>query len=147
MIRVEIGAADFDSGALLAELESLGGGGIASFTGVVRTEGEVAALTPRHYPGMTERVLTEMAEAARERWDLLGVAIVHRVGLLEAGARIVFVATAARHRHAALEACAFLIDRLNTDAQFWKTDRRADGRARGVVARDADAASRARWGG
>lgn len=145
MIRIELGGVDFDSGALLAELEKLGAGGVASFTGVVRGEGGVGALCLEHYPGLTERVMRDIAEQAVARWHLLGVTIVHRVGTLAPGERIVFAAAAAPHRHAALEACAFLIDRLKTEAPFWKKERFVDGREAWVEARDADAASRARW--
>lgn len=132
MIHVSIGEADFDSGALLGELEGLGGGGVASFTGIVRGDGGLSALTLSHYPGMTERALRAMAEDAAARWDLLGVTLVHRVGALAPGARIIFVGAAARHRHAALEACAWLIDRLKTDTPFWKKEHFADGRQRWV---------------
>ena len=94
MIRVEVGEPDFNAGALLAELEALGGGGVASFTGVVRGGGALASLRLHQYPGMTQRMLIELAEAAQARWSLLGATIVHRVGDLMPGARIVFVGTA-----------------------------------------------------
>lgn len=132
MIHVSIGEADFDSGALLGELEGLGGGGVASFTGIVRGEGGLAGLALSHYPGMTEQSLRDLADDALGRWNLLGVTIVHRVGALAPGARIVFVGTAARHRGAALEACTWLIDRLKTDAPFWKKERFTDGDERWV---------------
>ena len=55
-----------------------------------------------------------------------------------------FVAAAAAHRGAALEACAYLIDRLKTDAPFWKRETRG-GEARWVEARESDADAAARW--
>ena len=70
--------------------------------------------------------------------------IVHRVGAMVPGDTVVFVGTAARHRAAALEACAYLIDRLKTDAPFWKRETRADG-ARWVEQRDGDRDAAARW--
>ena len=78
------------------------------------------------------------------RWQLQAVTVVHRVGPMAPGERIVLVATAARHRHAALEACTFLIDRLKTDAPFWKRERRADG-ASWVEARTGDDGAADRW--
>jgi molybdopterin synthase catalytic subunit len=70
--------------------------------------------------------------------------MVHRVGVMVPGDRIVFVGTAAEHRREALEACAYLIDRLKTDAPFWKRERLGDD-ARWVEARDSDAAAAERW--
>lgn len=145
MRQVRVQPEDFDPGALSAALEALGGGGVATFTGLVRGEGGLAELRLDHYPGMTEAALAELAEAAATRWPLAGVTVVHRVGALAPGARIVFVGTASRHRAAALESCAFLIDALKTRAPFWKQERFADGTSRWVEARVADDAAAARW--
>ena len=145
MIRVAVGPEDFDAGALLDELGRTGGGGIANFIGIVRGEGDLVELRLDHYPGMTERVLTELAEQATSRWDLLGATIVHRIGPLVPGDRIVLVATAAHHRAAALEGCAFLIDQLKTEAPFWKHERFAGGEGRWVEARVTDEAAAERW--
>lgn len=144
MIRVRVQPEDFDSGAELGALEALGGGGVASFIGVVRGGGDLVAMTLDHYPGMTQNALEALAGEAVARWSLLGVTLIHRVGRLDTGARIVLVATAAAHRHAALEACAFLIDRLKTDAPFWKKEHRASG-DRWVEARANDDTAASRW--
>src|SRR3546814_2290940 len=71
--------------------------------------------------------------------------IIHRVGRLEPGARIVLVAVSSSHRAAALEACAFLIDWLKTKAPFWKLEELADGGRRWVDARTEDAEAAERW--
>lgn len=141
-IRILTGG--FDPGAELARLEALEAGAVASFTGLVRQDDGVEALTLEHYPGMTEKALEALAQAAEARWQLAGVIVIHRVGRLEAGARIVFVGTASCHRHDALEACTFLIDRLKTDAPFWKQEH-LRGSDRWVAGRDSDEAAAARW--
>lgn len=146
MIVVRVGPQDFDAGVELEALGALGGGGVASFVGHVRGEGGLVSLTLEHHPAMTERMLRDIAAAAAARWDLLGATVVHRVGRLAAGERIVFVGTAAPHRAAALEACACLMDGLKTDAPFWKKEAFADGAARWVAARGEDASARERWG-
>lgn len=145
MIAVSVQTGDFDPGREQAALEASGGGAVASFTGLVRGEGGLVELHLDHYPAMTQKQLEALAEEASERWSLLGVRIIHRVGPLTPGDRIVFVATAARHRQAALESCAFLIDWLKTSAPFWKRERFADGRTGWVEARDEDDAQAARW--
>jgi molybdopterin synthase catalytic subunit len=147
MMRVAVQAEDFDPAAELTMLEALGGGGVASFTGLVRGDGGLVALELEHYPGMTEQVMRDVAEEAARRWPLAGVTVIHRHGALAPGARIVFVGTASAHRAAALEGCAFLIDWLKTKAPFWKRERFSDGRAAWVEARAADDAAAERWGG
>jgi molybdopterin synthase catalytic subunit len=147
MRRVAVQTEDFDVAAELAALEALGGGGVASFTGIVRGDGGLIALELEHYPAMTQGQMARIVEDAMARWPLLGVHVIHRVGRLEPGARIVFVGTASRHRTAALESCAFLIDWLKADAPFWKKEHFVDGASQWVVARAEDEAKAKGWGG
>ena len=145
MIRVSVQPAPIDLATELAGVEARGEGAVASFTGIVRGDDGVTELVLEHYPGMTEAALVALAEEAWGRWDLLAVTLVHRIGAMVPGDRIVFVATAARHRAAALESCAYLIDRLKTDAPFWKREMR-DGEGRWVEPRTSDTDAAARWG-
>lgn len=145
MKTVRVQPDTFDPGAELAKLEALGGGAVSSFTGLVRGDGGLIELELEHYPGMTEAALVQLADEACTRWPLAGVTIIHRVGPMQVGERIVFVGTASAHRAAALDSCAFLIDRLKTSAPFWKRERFADGRHAWVDARDSDDKAAARW--
>ncbi|MEA3387910.1 molybdenum cofactor biosynthesis protein MoaE [Sphingobium sp. CCH11-B1] len=147
MKRVAVQTDDFDVGAELAALEALGGGGVASFTGVVRGEGGLIALELEHYPAMTQAQVGRIVDEALARWPLLGVSVIHRHGRLEVGARIVFVGTASRHRTAALESCAFLIDWLKSEAPFWKKEHFAGGATTWVAARAEDEAKAKGWNG
>lgn len=145
MIEVRVQAEPFDAGHALGPLERLGGGGVASFSGLVRGDGGLTELFLEHHPFMTAQVLRALTEQAVARWELLGAVVIHRHGPLIPGEAIVLVGTAARHRGAALESCAFLIDRLKTEAPFWKRETFADGRRQWVEARDADTAAAGRW--
>ncbi len=147
MIRVQ--REDFDVGAELAEL--IAGnhkiGGLAVFVGLVRDiagDERIGAMTLEHYPGMTEKMLARIEAEAKERWPLEASLIVHRVGRLEPGERIVLVATASAHRQAAFDACQFLIDWLKTKAPFWKLEETSEG-AKWVRARAGDDTAAARW--
>jgi len=145
MLRVVIQEADFDAGAELARLNLPGVGGVGSFIGVVRDSGGLKALQLEHYPGMTERAVTKIAEQAAARWPLLGGTVIHRVGHLAPGENIVFVGAASAHREAALQATAFLIDWLKTSAPFWKREDFCSGESAWVLARDADEAAAKLW--
>jgi molybdopterin synthase catalytic subunit len=144
-MSVSVREADFDVGA---EIEALtagtdNAGAVASFVGLVRG-GEIRAMTLEHYPAMTEKALADIVEEAHRRWQLLGVRVIHRVGRLLPGERIVFVAVSSSHRHDAFAACEFIMDYLKTRAPFWKREETAAG-SRWVDAREADDAALSRW--
>ena len=104
----------------------------------------VQAMTLEHYPGMTETALQEIVEQAQGRWQLLGVRVIHRVGRLQPGNRIVFVAVASAHRGDAFAACEFIMDYLKTRAPFWKKEETSAG-GRWVDARASDDHAAGRW--
>ena len=145
-IRVCVQREDFDTAAELAALPGgvPGVGAVASFTGIVRGGGGLIALTLEHYPGMTEAALNAVAAEADARFPLTALTIIHRVGRLTPGENIVLVAAASGHRAAALDAVAYTIDRLKTDAPFWKREETTAG-PRWVEARAADDDAAARW--
>ncbi len=147
MIRVQ--REDFDLGAEVAALTQGNHkiGGLAVFVGLVRDmvgEENLGAMTLEHYPGMTEKALARIEEEANQRWPLEASLIVHRVGRLEPGERIVLVAAASAHRQAAFEACQFLIDWLKTKAPFWKQEETESG-PKWVEARAGDDQAAKRW--
>jgi molybdopterin synthase catalytic subunit len=122
-------------------------GAIASFIGLARDMNigsAVQALTLEHYPAMTAKALAGIVDQAMQRWPLLDVCLIHRVGRLLPGDSIVLVIVAASHRAEAFAACEFLMDYLKTQAPFWKREDTPEG-ARWVEARDSDEAAAARW--
>jgi molybdopterin synthase catalytic subunit len=154
-MSVSVQEADFDAGAEIGALSAGRDdvGAVASFVGLVRadkTDGEtsaaaaVKAMTLEHYPGMTEKALEEIVVQAQARWALLGVRVIHRVGRLLPGDRIVFVAVASSHRGDAFAACEFIMDYLKTRAPFWKKEETLQG-GRWVDARESDDAAAGRW--
>jgi molybdopterin synthase catalytic subunit len=150
-MSVSVRAGDFD---IAAEIDALVGedrdiGAVVSFTGLVRemtVDGAITGMELEHYPGMTERALEAIVAEARLRWPLQGVRVIHRYGPLAPGERIVLVLTASRHREAAFEAAAFLMDYLKTRAPFWKKETGTAG-PRWVEARVADDRAAERWKG
>src|ERR1700752_923759 len=106
---VTIQQGDFDLSAEVAALRSADPqvGAVATFVGTVRDRNDgtpVSAMELEHYPGMTERAIESMADEARRRFEVRGVRVIHRVGLLRPGDQIVLVAVTAAHRHAAFQA-------------------------------------------
>ena len=152
-LHIAIQTADFDVSAELAALRAgdHGVGAVCCFVGTVRDRnagdgaGTVAAMELEHYPGMTEKSIEAMAQAAFERFDILGARVIHRVGLLAPPDQIVLVAVTSAHRGQSFQACEFLMDYLKTQAPFWKKETTPDG-AHWVDARVSDDAALARWG-
>ena len=149
MARVRVQEADFDVGR---ELDALTRGrrdvgGLASFVGLVRDANDGASIdgmTLEHYPGMTERALEEICDQAAARWKVLDMVVIHRVGKLVPGERIVLVGVASAHRGDAFEACEFIMDYLKTRAPFWKKENTPTGE-RWVEARASDDTAAERW--
>ena len=149
-MSVRVQEQDFDVSVELA-LMRLGNpkiGAIASFVGVVRdiNEGDsVATMTLEHYPGMTEKAITEIIDQARGRWEVLDALVIHRIGTLKPTDQIVLVIVASTHRGDAFAACEFIMDFLKTQAPFWKKEITPNG-ARWVDARVTDSRAAERWG-
>ena len=151
--RVSIQAADFDLGAEVAALRAgdAAVGAVVAFVGTVRDRnspslsGAVLAMELEHYPGMTERAIEAMIDAAVERFGIQAARVIHRVGLLSPLDQIMMVAVTSAHRGSAFQACEFLMDFLKTQAPFWKKEQTPTG-AHWVDARIADDAALQRWG-
>jgi len=145
---VRVSPEDFDLGAEVAALRAGDAqvGAVVTFVGTVRewSPDPAAVMTLEHYPGMTERSLAELIVRARQRFDVRGVRVVHRVGPLAVTDQIVLVAVTSAHRHEAFHCAEFLMDWLKTQAPFWKREE-AQGEARWVASRDSDAEAAARW--
>jgi molybdopterin synthase catalytic subunit len=146
---VRVQEADFDTGR---ELDAMTKGrkdvgALASFIGLVRDANDgsaVGALTLEHYPGMTEKALADICAQAHSRWNLIDTLVVHRVGALKPGDRIVLVGVTSGHRGEAFAACEFIMDYLKTKAPFWKREDTPEG-SRWVEARSSDDTAAAKW--
>ena len=134
----------------LAELteQARGDGAIVSFVGLARPEsGEgnaVEALVLDHHPTLTRQSLEEIAVACAQKFDVSHVRVVHRFGTIPAGEPIVFAGASSLHRRAAFDAADYLMDRLKTEAVFWKREV-GDAGSKWIEATDADFADRDRW--
>jgi len=124
---IQVGEAPVDPAALHAAFLAAhaAAGAVVSFTGAVRAEANGARvdhLWLDWYPGMTEASVAAIAEAAMLRFEVVALSIHHRCGRIDAGLPIVFVAAASAHRRAAFEAADYVMDRLKSEAAFWKRE-------------------------
>lgn len=153
--RVRIQTEDFN---LSEEIEHLRQGdarvgAVCSFVGTVRdtraltgqVQDQVHNMTLEHYPGMTEKSIEAMIDAAHQRFDIYQARVIHRIGELAPSDQIVMVAVTSAHRGESFKACEFLMDYLKTQAPFWKKERTPQG-AQWVDARVSDDQALARWG-
>jgi molybdopterin synthase catalytic subunit len=100
-------------------------GAIATFTGTTRARSRgrvVVRLEYEAYEGMAEQTMAEIAEELKQRYQLLDIAVHHRVGVVDVGGTSVVIAVSAAHRADALAACRDAIDRLKTRVPLWKKE-------------------------
>ena len=86
----------------------------------------VEALELTHYEPLTLPGMHALADRACARFDLMGLLMVHRIGVMRPGEPIVCVSAAARHRRDAIDAVDFCMDHLKSAAWFWKRERAPD---------------------
>jgi molybdopterin synthase catalytic subunit len=149
-VSARLATEPFDPAAELTELtrHAAGDGAVVSFVGLARDVGKagetVAALVLEHHPRLTVRSLEDIASDALARFDVSRVHVVHRCGEMVPGEPIVFAGASAPHRRAAFEAADYLMDRLKTEAVFWKREE-GPGGGSWIEPTDADYADRSRW--
>ena len=151
MGHIRIQAGDFsvaEEWSALRERLDANTGAVAAFVGLVReVHGDGASsLELEHYPGMSEKSVAAIVAEAEGRWSLADVTVIHRVGRLRPTDQIVLVLTASAHRPDALAACEYIIDRLKTDAIFWKRET-ASGDTRWEEATEQDVERAKGWAG
>ena len=126
MDKIIVQTEDFDLTTEVELIKSTNSsiGAVVSFIGTVRdlTGESLVSLSLEHYPGMTEKSLSSIADKARKKWEIESITIIHRVGTLGIGDQIVLVITSSKHRQAAFDSCNFIMDFLKTDAPFLKKE-------------------------
>ncbi len=140
----------FDPTAELAELtrSAEGDGAVVSFVGLTRDQMKdgkaLQALILEHHPRLTAKSIEQIARDALERFAVTQVRVVHRSGRMLGGEPIVFVGVSAPHRRSAFVAADYLMDRLKTEAVFWKREETAGG-STWIEPTDDDYADTKRW--
>ena len=125
--HISVQTQDFDFAQEYQKLRnsSNSDGALVTFVGLVRDmnlQQSVSGLFLEHYPAMTDKVLTQIVEQARNKWQLGSVSVIHRVGQLDVSEQIVFVGVTSQHRQSAYHANEFIMDFLKTQAPFWKKE-------------------------
>jgi molybdopterin synthase catalytic subunit len=146
--RLETGAFSPEHELAVLLERAKGDGAIVSFTGIARDmsrSGKAAhGLVLEHHPALSQRSLEEVALDAADRFRISHVHIIHRWGNIAPGEAIVFAGAASLHRRAAFEAADYMMDRLKTEAVFWKRELGEAG-AEWIEPTDADYSDRERW--
>jgi molybdopterin synthase catalytic subunit len=111
-------------------VKSKSSGAINVFIGTVRNSTknrEVVRLEFEAYEPMAIKEINKIIEQIKQRWEINGIAIHHRVGILEIGDIPVVIAVSTPHRQQGFEACQFAIDTLKLTVPIWKKEIFADG--------------------
>ncbi|PWK27956.1 molybdopterin synthase catalytic subunit [Arcicella aurantiaca] len=123
MIKIADQAIDIQ--ACIDAAQSERAGAIDVFIGTVRNHNnakDVVRLEFEAYDSMAVKKMEELANKARERWDIEKIVMIHRKGVLQIGDVAVVIAVSTPHRAASFEACQWLIDTLKTVVPIWKKE-------------------------
>ncbi len=129
-------------------LESGDAGALVLFQGMVREFDKAIPLSKmelEHFPGLTEKEIERIILIAKERWNIAGCRVIHRVGALKADDPIVLLIVTAKHRLNAFLAAEFIMDYLKTEAPFWKKEYLQNGESYWVEAKKSDQDVLSRW--
>ena len=127
---ISLSTAPIDSERLLQQVGDRRAGAVVLFLGVTRQftgDLETKSLTYSSYEGMAQREMQRLADHAQEQWNLMHIAMQHRVGEVPVGETSVAIAVSSAHREAAFEAGKWLIDSLKECVPIWKEEFRPDG--------------------
>lgn len=105
-------------------------GAVISFLGTTRTPNkglDVTYLEYEAYPGMAEKVMSQIVAEMRERWALGKVALWHRLGRVNPKEGSIVIVVSAPHRPAAFEACRYCLERVKQVLPVWKKEFLPDG--------------------
>jgi len=123
---IVVGPEQIDASQLIELVGDPQCGAVALFLGTVRAHSEgkegVTHLEYEAYDDVADRKIAEIVAEARERWDVVRIAVVHRVGSLDVGEASVAVAVGSGHRSEAFAAARYVIDELKARVPIWKKE-------------------------
>jgi molybdopterin synthase catalytic subunit len=151
-MAISIQKETFDAGAITNSLvDSASGysGALVTMTGVVKsktaTHQTLRALELECYPDMARKIISDIEQQARHRWDLHHTTIIHRYGLLSPSDVIVLVAVMAEGRKAAFSAAMYIMDLVKTEAPFWKNEHTENGEHHWISVNKTDSDASSTW--
>lgn len=147
-ISIQPDSFNLDTEEQLAEQFTPNCGAVVSFTGKVRGKDRQQLLSHlylEHFPGVTEKEIEKIIKAAQAKWPLQYVKVIHRIGKIARGEKIVLVLTMSEHRKDAYQANEFIMDYLKTEAPFWKKECFENGDSNWVDMKQSDLAHTQQW--
>eukprot|EP00298_Acanthocystis_sp_HF-20_P030180 c9269_g1_i1.p1 GENE.c9269_g1_i1~~c9269_g1_i1.p1 ORF type:complete len:154 (+),score=63.49 c9269_g1_i1:14-475(+) len=121
---------EIDINFVISKISSPSVGALSTFSGLTRDNFEGKIVTHLSYEGyvpMAVKVLKEICEEIRRRWNVYGIGIVHRLGEVKVGECSVFIAISSSHRKDSLESCSFAINAIKAFCPIWKKENYSDG--------------------
>ena len=122
---IKITNESFDLEAEFKRISSDTNGAYSFFLGTVRSDlsssnRKIQGIYLECYEELALSQLSRIRERALKKWKLNECLIIHRIGKIDLGEKIVLVITSASHRSSTIQACEFVIDNLKIDVAFWK---------------------------
>jgi molybdopterin synthase catalytic subunit len=104
-------------------------GAVVTFSGNVREHDHGRAVSSLTYEGhpTAQAILAEVAKEIDSRFEILALAVAHRVGALAIGDAALVAVVASAHRGEAFAACQALVDLTKEKLPVWKHQVFTDG--------------------
>ncbi|KAI8988758.1 Molybdopterin biosynthesis MoaE [Pilobolus umbonatus] len=105
-------------------------GAVSTFSGTTRDEFDgkrVVQLEYEAYVPMASKILHDIVDEARVKWELNKVAVYHRLGTVTVGEVSVVIATSSKHRLDSIHSTEYIIDELKERCPIWKKEVYEDG--------------------
>ena len=113
-----------------SHVEDHGHGAIVHFLGVVRNihEGNsVDRIYYECYEKMALKMMERIEQETLERFPMIKMVLVHRIGMVELGEASVLVCTASKHRKDSYESNMFIMEKVKELLPVWKKEYHPDG--------------------
>lgn len=122
---IKITKNEFDLEEEFKKIKDNSNGGYSFFLGTVREDiknekNKIQSIILECYESLAIKQLSDIRAKAIKNWDLNNCLIIHRIGKLSLGEKIVLIITASAHRENAIRACEFIIDNLKVNVALWK---------------------------
>jgi molybdopterin synthase catalytic subunit len=124
MISIQTG--DVDIGNLIGEAKIQGTGAVVVFDGVVRDD-DITEMELEAYDDVAKQELVKISQEATDKFRLLHVDIIHRIGRLAVGENILIIVVAAGHRKEAYAGSRYIIEAIKAGVPIWKKELTKDG--------------------
>ena len=121
-IMIGVTKDDFDINAVIDRVRRPDMGALVTFLGTVRDDGGIEVMELEAYEEVAEKELATIRDEAFAKYPVTAVEVIHRIGRLRVGEKILLIVVGAGHRKEAFDACEYILERIKESVPIWKKE-------------------------